>query len=474
MASVELTRLPLSALAALIERREVSPVEAAEAYIRRIDAAEPRLNAFITRTSDHALRSARQAEAEILRGGYRGALHGVPVGLKDLFNTQGVRTTSGSAIDSDYVPDEDSAVAERLSSAGACLVGKLHMTEMAFDGTSLNRHYGPARNPWDTERMAGGSSSGAGVAVASGMAALTVGTDTGGSVRVPAGLCGVTGLKPTFGLISRYGATPLSWSMDHVGPLARSVLDAALALNALAGHDPRDPGSLRAPPRDYAAGLEESGAEGAAGVRIGVVDSFGWDLTEPDVKSAFEAAMAQLETLGADARSAATPDLALVNAAGSVVQTAEAAALHRERVLGRGREMDQAIRRRIESGLFISAEAYLHAQRVRAMLRRELLSTLEQVDLLASPTTAIAAPRLEQQHVTIQGRQVHIREGLLRITRVFSAVGLPAISIPCGFTEDALPVGLQLVGRPLSEPLLLRVAHAYQTSTEWHTQHPDV
>ena len=309
------------------------------------------------------------------------------------------------------------------------------------------------------------------MAVAAGQAALTVGTDTGGSVRVPAALCGVTGLKPTFGLISRYGATPLAWSMDHVGPLARSVLDSALALNALSGHDPRDPASLRVPPRDYAAGLER-GAEGAAGTRIGVVESFGWDLTEPGVRTAFDAAMERLQTLGADVGPAVTPELALINAAGSVVQTAEAAALHRDRVLRRGREMDQAIRRRIESGLFIPAEAYLHAQRVRAALRRQLLSTLDEVDLLASPTTAIAAPMLDQQSVTIQGREVHIREGLLRVTRVFSAVGLPAISVPCGFTEDMLPVGLQLVGRPLSEPLLLRVAHAYQMSTEWHLQFP--
>ena len=473
MASEELTRLPVSRLAALIERREVSPVEVTEAYLRRIDETEPRLNAFITRMDDRALDAARQAEAEIVWGGYRGPLHGVPVGLKDLFRTKGVRTTSGSDIDRDFVPDEDSAVAERFAAAGAVVVGKLHMTELAFDGTSLNRHYGPARNPWDTERMAGGSSSGSGVAVAAGQAALTVGTDTGGSVRVPAALCGVTGLKPTFGLISRYGATPLAWSMDHVGPLARSVLDSALALNALAGHDPRDPASLRVPPRDYAAGLER-GAEGATGTRIGVVESFGWDLTEPGVKTAFDAAMAHLATLGVNVGPAATPDLALINAAGSVVQTAEAAALHRDRVLSRGREMDQAIRRRIESGLFIPAEAYLHAQRVRAALRRDLLATLDEVDLLASPTTAIAAPRLDQQSVTIQGREMHIREGLLRITRVFSAVGLPAISVPCGFTEDMLPVGLQLVGRPLSEPLLLRVAHAYQMSTEWHTRLPDV
>ena len=254
MSTEDLTQLSVSRLGSLIERREVSPVEVAEAYIRRIDEVEPRLNAFITRLDEHAMQAAREAEAAILRGGYRGPLHGIPVGLKDLFWTEGIRTTSGSWIDRDFVPTEDSAVASRLKAAGAYCIGKLHMTEFAFDGTSLNRHYGPARNPWDLERMAGGSSSGAGVAVASGEAPLAMGTDTGGSVRVPAALCGVIGLKPTFGLISRYGVTPLSWSMDHVGPLARTALDAALALNALAGYDPRDPASIQGPPQDYSEG----------------------------------------------------------------------------------------------------------------------------------------------------------------------------------------------------------------------------
>ena len=470
MSTEDLTQLSVSRLGSLIERREVSPVEVAEAYIRRIDEVEPRLNAFITRLDEHAMQAAREAEAAILRGGYRGPLHGIPVGLKDLFWTEGIRTTSGSWIDRDFVPTEDSAVASLLKAAGAYCIGKLHMTEFAFDGTSLNRHYGPARNPWDLERMAGGSSSGAGVAVASGEAPLAMGTDTGGSVRVPAALCGVIGLKPTFGLISRYGVTPLSWSMDHVGPLARTALDAALALNALAGYDPRDPASIQGPPQDYSEGLDGSIGE----TRIGVVESFVWDVMDPGVGAAFSAAVAHMESLGASVRGISIPDLGLINAAGSVVQTSEAAAIHRSRVLSRGRDFDPAIRRRIESGLFIPAEAYLHAQQVRAKLRRVALRTLDEVDLLATPTTAIAAPKLEQERVTMQGQDVHVREALLRITRIFSAVGLPAISVPCGFTEDGLPVGLQLVGKPFSEGLLLSVAHAYQESTAWRLARPAV
>jgi aspartyl-tRNA(Asn)/glutamyl-tRNA(Gln) amidotransferase subunit A len=361
-------------------------------------------------------------------------------------------------------------VASRIKAAGAYCIGKLHMTEYAFDGTSLNHHYGPARNPWDPTRMAGGSSSGPGVAVASGQVPIALGTDTGGSVRVPSALCGITGLKPTFGLISRFGVTPLSWSMDHVGPMARTVRDAALALNMLAGHDSRDQGSAQVPTQDYLVELDR----GMQGVRVGVPREFIWEIMDAEVEQAFRAALAGMESLGARIHEVSTPDLGLINAAGSVVQTAEAATIYRSRVLGQGQRFDPVIRRRMESGLFISAEAYLHAQQVRAKLKGGLLEVLDQVDLLATPTTAIAAPDIAQERVSISGQDVPIREALLRITRVFSTVGLPAISVPCGFTKGGLPSGLQLVGKPFSESLLLRVAQAYQDSTTWHLRRPEV
>ena len=470
MPDEDLTQLTVAQLGPRIQRGEISPVEVAEAFLHRIDALEPRLNAFITRVDEHALQSAREAEAEILRGNYRGPFHGIPVGLKDLFWTKDIRTTSGSLIDGDFVPAEDSAVAARMKDAGAYCIGKLHMTEYAFDGSSLNHHYGPARNPWDTARMAGGSSSGPGVAVASGEVPIALGTDTGGSVRVPAALCGITGLKPTFGLISRFGVTPLSWSMDHVGPMARTVRDAALALNMVAGHDSRDRGSAQEPSQDYLGELDR----GMQGVRVGVPREFIWEIMEPEVEQAFRAALAQMESLGARIQEISVPDMGLINAAGSVVQTAEAATIYRSRVLGQGQRFDPVIRRRIESGLFISAEVYLHAQRVRAKLKGGLLEVLDQVDLLATPTTAIAAPDIAQERVSISGQDVPIREALLRITRVFSTVGLPAISVPCGFTKGGLPIGLQLVGKPFSESLLLRVAQAYQDSTTWHLRRPEV
>lgn len=470
MPDENLTQLTVAQLGPLIQRGEISPLEVAKAFLRRIDSLEPHLNAFITRLDEHALQAARDAEAEILRGNYRGPFHGIPVGLKDLFWTKGIRTTSGSLIDSAFVPAEDSAVASLIKAAGAYCIGKLHMTEYAFDGTSLNHHYGPALNPWDPTRMAGGSSSGSGVAVASGEVPIALGTDTGGSVRVPSALCGITGLKPTFGLISRFGVTPLAWSMDHVGPMARTVWDAALALNMLVGHDSRDQGSAQMQRQDY---LEDLG-RGIQGVRVGVPQEFIWEIMDLEVEQAFRTALTQIESLGASIQEVSAPDLGLINAAGSVVQTAEAATIHRAQVLNQGYRFDPVIRRRIESGLFISAEAYLHAQRVRAKLKGGLLEVLNQVDLLATPTTAIAAPEITQERVTISGQDVPIREALLRITRVFSTVGLPAISVPCGFTEAGLPIGLQLVGKQFSESFLLRVAHAYQDSTTWHLRHSEI
>ena len=468
MPNEDLTQLSVANLAPLIQSGGISPVEVAKAFISRIDALEPRLNAFITRMDDAALREAREAEKEILRGRYIGPFHGIPFGLKDLFWTNNTRTTSGSLIDSEFIPKEDSAVASRMKAAGAYCIGKLHMTEFAFDGTSLNCHYGPAHNPWDISRMAGGSSSGPGVAVASGQTPIAIGTDTGGSVRVPSALCGITGLKPTFGLISRYGSTPLSWSMDHVGPMTRTVEDAALALNMLAGYDARDPGSVNITPQDYLSELRMD----VQGVRIGVPQEFIFDVMDVGVEQSFRIAMAHMESLGSHIRDISIPDLALINAAGSIVQTAEAAMIHRSRVLDMGRYFDPVIRKRIESGLFISTEAYLHAQEVRRELKEVLLAVLETVDIIATPTTAIVAPPLERELVNIQGQDVPIREALLRITRLFSTVGLPAISIPCGFTEERIPIGLQLVGKPFSESFLLRVAQNYQESTNWHMQRP--
>ena len=470
MSMEDLTRLTVAQLAQRIRSKEVSPVEVAEAFLRRIEAVEPKLNAFITRLDDHARRAAATAEAEIMAGEYRGPFHGIPVGLKDLFWTKDIRTTSGSLLDADFVPAEDSAVASRLMAAGAYCIGKLHMTEFAFDGTSRNHHYGPARNPWDTARMAGGSSSGSGVAVASGEAPIALGTDTGGSVRVPAALCGITGLQadlrphqPLRGhsAVLVYGPRrPAGSNCGGRGPGAQRVGRTRF----------QRPGLSRCPDSGLHTGPGPRG-EGnahrcAAGVRMGH--------GRPGSAQAFDEAVAVMESLGAEVQEVSIADLELINPAGSVVQTAEAATIHRSRLLASGDRYDPVIRRRFESGLFVPAEAYLTAQRVRARCRQSILDTLERVDLLAVPTTSIAAPLIEQESVAIAGQDVSTREALLRITRIFSAVGLPAISIPCGLTEERLPIGLQLVGKPLSETLVLQAAHAYQTATSWHLERPEL
>jgi aspartyl-tRNA(Asn)/glutamyl-tRNA(Gln) amidotransferase subunit A len=470
MVNFNLRGLNVVQLGDLIRLRKISPVEVAKDFLRRIDLLEPKLNAFITRMDEHVIGSARESEVEIMAGRYIGPLHGIPVGLKDLFWTKGVRTTSGSLLDADFVPSENSAVASRLEAAGACIIGKLHMTEFAFDGTSRNHHYGSALNPWDTTRMAGGSSSGSGVAVASGEVPIALGTDTGGSVRVPAALCGITGLKPTYGLISRYGVTPLSGSMDHVGSLSRTVNDAAIMLNLLSGYDTRDQGSAIVEQKNYLENLNSS----VSNLRIGIPNEFVWDLMEPEVEHVFRVAMNHMRVLGIGVDDVSIPELGLINAAGSIVQTSEAAVIYRERVLNYGQYFDPGIRRRMESGLFITPEDYSQAQRARILLRRRLLTAFERFDLLATPTTAIAAPGISEESVMIRGQDISTREALLRITRIFSTVGLPAISIPCGFTGSGLPVGLQLVARPFAEKVLLGAAHAYQKSTEWHFRLPEL
>ena len=467
---MDVTDLTVYELSWYLKKKELSPVELAEAYISRINQLNPSLNAFITVSADHALNCARAAENDIMLGHYKGSLHGIPVGLKDLFWTKGIPTTSGSLLNAHFIPAENSTVASRIEDAGGYCIGKLHMTEFAFDGTSLNHHYGVARNPWDTSRMAGGSSSGPGVAVASHQVPIAIGTDTGGSVRVPASLCGITAIKPTFGLISRYGATPLSWSMDHVGPMGRTVRDVALCLDVLVGHDVRDPDSVRSENSSYSLALDKR----IDNYRIGIPKEFIWDIMDPAVKRIFDVAVSNMESLGIKVEEISVPDLGLINMAGSVVQTSEAAAIYRSRVLESGDQFDPVIRLRMESGLFISAEEYLQAQQSRNILRNMLLQELADFDFIMTPTTAIAAPKIEQTQTLLDGQQVPIREALLRITRIFSTVGFPAISVPCGFTDDGLPVGLQFVGKPFSDHSLLNVANVYQESSSWHLNTPAI
>ena len=452
----------------LIRAGRVSPVEVVEACLARIEATEPTLNSFITLLPDAARAAARRAEQEIARGNWRGPLHGIPVGLKDLFNTAGVRTTSGTRIYDTYVPDADGTVAVRLRQAGAILLGKLNMHPFAYGPTGENADYGHMHNPWDPERVTGGSSGGSGSAAAAGQCHITMGSDTGGSVRIPAALCGIVGLKPTYGRVSRAGLTPLSWCLDHPGPLTRCVEDAALAMNAIAGLDPLDPATADVPVPDYTAGLDGD----IRGLRIGVVREYFDDELDAGVGALTEQAIAALGELGAEIVEVSLPLYEYAQPISNAILMSEATAAHRDALLNQGDRLYPPVRERLEEGLFISAAEYLRAQQARQVFCAQVDDLLRDVDLLAGPTEPTTAPALLERRVEVNGESRPVVPMLTKYTRVYNITGSPAISVPCGFGADGLPVGLHLAGRNFEEGTALRAAYAYQQATEWHKRRP--
>ncbi|HET8943909.1 MAG TPA: amidase [Dehalococcoidia bacterium] len=460
----DLTRITIAEAAPLIRDRRLSPVELTDACLARIEAVEPRLNAFITVTAEAARAAAKEAADEIARGGYRGDLHGIPVALKDLFATAGIRTTAGSTILADNVPESDSDPAARLRAAGAVLVGKLNLHEFAFGATGVNPHYGPCRNPWDTSRITGGSSSGSGASVASGECLAALGTDTGGSIRIPASLCGVTGIKPTFGRVSRRGVIPLSWSLDHVGPLTRCVEDAAIVLQTIAGYDPDDASSSTEPVSDYTVGLRD----GVGGLRVGVPGEFFFDNVDPEVEAAVRAAIGVLEGQGASVSEVSLPLVAEAPAAVTAIMLPEALAYHRKWMDERPDDYGEDVRYRLELGATFLAVHHVQAQRFREMIagrwRDEVFS---KVDLLAMPATMAPAFPIERSDLSVTF-------SLIRNTNPLNLLGVPAISVPCGFTASGLPIGLQLAGRWWDESTVLRAAFAYEQATDWHKRAPPV
>jgi aspartyl-tRNA(Asn)/glutamyl-tRNA(Gln) amidotransferase subunit A len=460
----DLAALTLARAVALVRDRQVSPVELTEQALARVEAVEGSLNAFITVTGDSALEAAKEAEKAIAGGKVIGPLQGIPVAVKDLFDTAGVRTTSGSKILSDNVADADSGAVERLKAGGAVLVGKLNLHEFAFGATGVNPHYGPARNPWDTGRITGGSSSGSGASVAGGECLAALGTDTGGSIRIPASLCGITGLKPTFGRVTRRGVLPLSWSLDHVGPMARTAEDCAIVLQALAGHDPDDASSSREPVPDYVAGLQG----GVKSLRVGVPREFFFDELDPEVEAAVRAAIEKFRELGGDVRDVSLPLIAEAPAAVTAIMLPEALAFHQRWLAERPDDYGEDVRFRLENGATFLAVHYVQAQRFRekivAAWRDEVF---DRVDVIATPTTMLPAPPIERG-------DLRTTFSLIRNTNPLNLLGVPAISAPCGFTASGLPIGLQLAGRWWDEGTVLRAVHAYQEATDWHTRRPTV
>ena len=457
-------------LARLIATKEVSPVDVVRAHLDRIAALDARLRCFITLTAEAALEAARTAEGESMAGRSRGPLHGVPFALKDLFDTAGVRTTGGSKILADRVPAEDATVVRRLVASGAISLGKLSMHEFAYGPEGLNAHYGTSRNPWDSgeERIPGGSSSGSGVAVAAGLAPFALGSDTGGSIRIPASLCGITGLKPTYGRVSRAGVLPLAWSMDHAGPMTRSALDAALVLKALAGYDPADPTSSVLPVPDYAAALTGD----VKGLRVGVLRAGFLDAAAPEVRRAVERAVTTLESLGARVDEVNLQHLGSVAAGAMAIVASEALAYHAEWVRTRPDDYQPDVIERLRAGAFVSGVHYVRGQQARALVRAEVDAALARRDVLLSPATPIAATRFGETDVASGESTIDVRSSLLRFTRPFNFSGHPACALPCGFTADGLPIGLQIVGRPFDEATVLRAADAYQRVTDWPARRP--
>ena len=457
-------------LARMIARKEVSPVEVVRVHLDRIGALDGSLRAYITVCGDAALAAARVAEGALMADGGVGPLHGVPVALKDLYDTAGVRTTAGSKILADRVPEVDATVVRRLREAGAIVLGKLHMVEFAYGPEGLNAHHGAPRNPWDAavERMPGGSSSGSGVAVAAGLAPAALGSDTGGSIRIPASLCGITGLKPTYGRVSRAGVLPLAWSMDHVGPMTRTAADAALLLRVLAGYDPADSSTSVLPVPDYLAALSGD----VKGLRVGVLRSYFLECATPEVRAALERAAAVLKDAGAVVDDVALPGVAHVAAAAYAVVGSEALAYHSGWLKARPADYDPDVRKRLQLGAFITGAHYVRGQQVRALVRAEVDGALARHDVLLAPATPLTAPRLDERQTTLGDGPSDVRSALIRLTRPFNFSGHPACAVPCGFSTDRLPIGMQVVGRPFDEATVLRVADAYQRLTDWHTRRP--
>jgi aspartyl-tRNA(Asn)/glutamyl-tRNA(Gln) amidotransferase subunit A len=452
----DLARLSLAEAAALLRSKSASPVELTRACLERIARYNPQLNAYITVLEEAALADARAKEQEIARDGQRGPLHGVPIALKDNIDTAGVRTTGGSELFENRVPAEDAEVARRLKHAGAILLGKLNLVEFAYGGNPTVTHYGTVHNPWALDRTPGGSSSGPGAAVAADLCFGSLGTDTAGSIRNPAGNCSLVGLKPTYGRASLRGIMPLSWTLDHVGPIVKTVEDAALMMNVIAGYDPLDPTTVDAPVPDYTRAL---GAPTAL-FRLGRPEAY-WQGLHAEVQKACDAALALMESITAGARPVELPGA--VN--GARLWGPEASAWHQPWFSKTPEKYQPATRRQLEQAAQVTAAQYADALRQVNQLRRDIGRVFTNVDLLVLPTT-VNPPGLLAGGGGAGGGPGRNNNA------PFDVFGLPAISVPCGFTADGLPVGIQIVGPHWGEPAVLSLAHAYQQRTEWHRRKP--
>ncbi|MBI2199745.1 MAG: Asp-tRNA(Asn)/Glu-tRNA(Gln) amidotransferase subunit GatA [Candidatus Rokubacteria bacterium] len=464
-----MTDWTLASVAADIRAGRLSPVEATRACLDRIARLDGRLRAFITLDGEGALATARTLEADARAGRWRGPLHGVPLAFKDLCHIRGLPSSCGTKTPHYFFAEAECTAVRRLVGAGAVTLGKLNMSELAMGPFGDNAHHGDVQNPWRLGHCAGGSSSGSGAAVAAGLAMGALGTDTGGSIRLPAGCCGIVGLKPTYGRVSRAGVMPLSWSMDHVGPMALTVRDVALLLGVIAGHDPEDATSSPRAAADCAAALGHP----IAGLRVGVPENYYFHGVDPEMEAGVRRAAGALEALGARVSEVRIPDPGLITDVANIIARAESAAIHSRLLRERPQDLQPAVRARLELGVRIPAHDYLQALRLRARLAREFIrEVFSEADALAVPVIPEPAPALADvkagttEDVTARMKQFS------RLTRPWNGLGLPALSVPCGFSGAGLPLGFQIVGRPFDEVTVLRLGHAYEQAAGWHLRRP--
>jgi aspartyl-tRNA(Asn)/glutamyl-tRNA(Gln) amidotransferase subunit A len=462
--TTELSYHAISEAAALIQARALSPVELTQACLDRIGQVEPKVQAFVRVLTEPALAAARQAEAAIGRGDYRGPLHGVPIALKDLYHMQGIPTTASSKVRADYVPTYDAAATERLADAGAILLGKVTTHEFAYGIVSP-----PTRNPWDLDRIPGGSSGGSGAALAAGECLGALGSDTGGSIRIPSSFCGVTGIKPTFGRTSKYGVTPLAYSLDHVGPMTRTVADTALMLQAISGGDPRDRCAADREVPDFSASLHD----GVQGLVFGMPTNVYFDNIDPEVETAVRQAIALLEREGAIVKEVTLPSLAYALAAEFAIFMSEASSYHQRDLRASPDLYTPDVRLFLELGELLPATTYLKAQRARRLIKHDFRRAFEEHGLsaLLAPTTPGTAPRYDQETYTF-GTEEPTTVACVRLCGPANLTGLPALSVPCGFSSTGLPIGLQIIGRPFDEATVLRIGQTYEAVTDWTSRHP--
>ena len=473
MADTALLTLTIAELAPKIQARQVSPVEVTAAALAQADRLQPTLRSFITLLHDQAMDEARKHETEIARGEYRGPLHGIPIGIKDNLATANIRTTVGSKVLAHHIPTEDAEVVRRCKAAGAIILGKENLEEFAAGPTSNNPHYGAVQNPWVLGHVPGGSSGGSGANVAACVTFASLGTDLGGSVRLPGTFCGVVGLKQTFGRVSQRGLLVTSFNGDHIGPLTRSVHDSALMLQVIAGYDALDPSTVPVPVPDYTANLERT----VCGLTIGFPTNYYFELLDPEVETAIRQAITALQALGGELREVALPMMQYANAL-RIAGMADSVVTHEPYLQDHRQDYGPDVLYRLLAGQFVLGRDYAKAMKVQRLIKEEHARVLQHVDVLVTPTAPVAAPRIDATTVTLGGTQHRIRgpgSGMIsKNTSPSNATGLPAITVPCGFTSAGLPIGLQFIGKPFEETVLLQIAQAYETVSPSKGQRPSL